>query len=170
MQLLVIRHAIAMDREEYAASGNPDDLRPVTDKGARRMKRIANALTAEIDTLDRIATSPLTRAVETAEIVARAYGLDDTEITYSLVPDAPFEDFEAWCDKDASPGVVAIVGHEPHLGALVTWLLTGFTESRIRLKKGGACLLEFDSAPRRGAGSLHWLLAPRHLTQMSDRD
>lgn len=170
MKLLVIRHAIAMDREEYAASGNPDDLRPLTDKGARRMERIAKALSGEIDTLDRLATSPLTRAVETAEIVAGAYGLDDTEITYSLVPDAPLEDFEAWCGKDGSQGVVAIVGHEPHLGALVTWLLTGFAESRISFKKGGACLLEFESVPRRGAGSLHWLLAPRQLTQMAGRD
>ena len=168
MKLLVIRHAIAMDREEFARSGNPDDLRPLTDKGARRMERIANALTGEIDTLDRIATSPLTRAVETAEIVAGAYGLDDTEITYSLVPDAPFEDFEAWCGKDGAQGDVAIVGHEPHLGGLVTWLLTGFSESRIQLKKGGACLIEFESVPRRGAGNLHWLLAPRQLKQIAD--
>ncbi|MBA3406387.1 MAG: histidine phosphatase family protein [Gemmatimonadaceae bacterium] len=167
MKLLVIRHAIAMDREEYAESGNPDDLRALTRKGARRMERIAKALRREVGTIDRLATSPLTRAVETAEIVAGVYGLDDTEITYSLVPDAPLEEFEAWCGAEAAQGVVAIVGHEPHLGSLVTWLLTGFTESRIQLKKGGACLLEFESVPRRGAGRLHWLLAPRQLKQMA---
>ncbi len=69
MKLLVMRHAIAMDREEFARSGNPDDLRPLTARGARRMKRVAKGLRAQIESLDHLATSPLTRAVETAEIV-----------------------------------------------------------------------------------------------------
>lgn len=165
MKLLVIRHAIAMDRVEFAATGDPDDFRPLTEKGARKMARIARALRAEIETLDVLATSPLTRAVETARIVADAYDMGEAQTTNALVPEATFEEFEGWCSKIDETGVVAIVGHEPHLSSLVTWLLTGRPESRIELKKGGACLLEFESAVRRDAGTLNWLLAPRQLTR-----
>lgn len=94
MKLLVIRHAIAMERGEFAATGNPDDLRPLTEKGARKMARIARGLKNEVETLDILATSPLTRAVETARIVADAYDMGEAQTTDALVPEATFEEFE----------------------------------------------------------------------------
>ena len=167
MKLLVIRHAIARDREKFAESGQSDDLRPITATGERKMKQIAKALVAEIGELDRLVTSPLTRAMETARIVADAFGIDKPEVTDSLVPDARPEQFEQWCGASNETGVIAIVGHEPHLSTLVTWLLTGRQESRILLKKGGACLLEFDLQPRRDSGTLSWLLTPAQLRKMA---
>ncbi len=163
MKLLVIRHGAAMDRDEFAETGQSDDLRPLTAAGKREMKRVAKGLRAEIGSVDVLATSPLVRAVQTAEIVADAYGIDITEKTTSLVPDAAFEEFEEWCTKLRNKEVVAVVGHEPHLSSLVTWLLSGRRESRIRLKKAGACLVEFDSEVRHDSGTLNWLQTPRQL-------
>jgi phosphohistidine phosphatase SixA len=64
---------------------------------------------------------------------------------------------------------VAVVGHEPHLGTLVTWLLTGVDEARVPLKKGGACLLAFASLPRKGGATLQWALTPALLRDVARR-
>lgn len=163
MKLLVIRHAIAMDRDEFAESGEPDDRRPLTKAGAKRMRRGAKGLREIVDGIDLLATSPYTRAVETAEIVSDEFGIGPAEVAPSLVPDVRFDEFEAWARTYADRDVLAIVGHEPHLSGLVMWLMTGHGDSRIELKKGGACLLEFGSSIRRGSGMLLWLLTPRQL-------
>jgi len=169
MKLLIIRHAIAMERDEFAETGQPDDLRPLTTRGEKRMKKAARGLRSEVFSLDHLATSPWTRAVQTADIVSRAYESDDAEILNALVPGTPFEEFEEWCETHAEKDVLGIVGHEPHLGALATWFLTGNTQSRIELGKGGACLIEFERAPRRNTGTLLWLLAPRQLRTLAPR-
>jgi phosphohistidine phosphatase len=167
MKLLVVRHGAAMDKEEFAETGDSDDLRPLTEEGRAEIKSVAKGLEAEVDTPDVLATSPLVRARQTAEIIADAYGLGTPEVTRSILPDAPFEEFEKWCSDLGEKKVIAIVGHAPHLSTLVTWLLTGRTESRIRLKKGGACLLEFEAEVRKEAGTLNWLLTPRQLSRGS---
>jgi phosphohistidine phosphatase len=165
MKLLVVRHGAAMERDDFATTGESDDLRPLTDEGKAEMKLIAAGLLSEVGALDVLATSPLVRARQTAEIIAEAYGVGDSQVTDSLVPGAAFEDFVSWCESLGDKKVTAVVGHEPHLGTLVTWLLAGGNQSRIRLKKGGACLLEFDSQPRRDSGILNWLLTPRQLVR-----
>jgi len=168
MKLLVVRHGAAMDHEEFARTGESDDLRPLTDEGRTEMKSVAAGLREEVETLDVLATSPLTRARQTAEIIADVYGLGAPKIANSLVPGASFEEFEKWCSGLGEKKVIAVVGHEPHLGTLVTWLLAGRSESRIRLKKGGACMLEFESEVQRDSGILNWLLTPRQLERASE--
>ncbi len=163
MKLIVIRHGDAMDREEFARTGASDDLRPLTADGEAELRRVATGLRGEVRTLSTLATSPLVRARQTAVIIADAFGMRAPEITDCLVPGAPMEEFEKWASAHAGDAVVAIVGHEPHLSTLVTWLLTGKAESRVRLKKAGACGIEFEGAPRRDSGKLSWLLTPRQL-------
>ena len=63
---------------------------------------------------------------------------------------------------------VAVVGHEPHVGRLVTWLLTGSSESHVVFKKGGACLLDLGVRPSAGGALLHWLLTPGQLRAIAD--
>jgi phosphohistidine phosphatase len=156
MQLLVIRHAIAEDREKFAESGEPDDERPLTRKGIRRMKQVAKGLAAAGGSIDVLATSPLKRAVQTAEIVADEFGLGGPEVIPSLVPGASFDEFSKWAESLGEVKTVAVVGHEPHLSGLIGWLAGG----QVEMKKGGACLLEFESAPRQGAGTILWSLTP----------
>ncbi|MDP9176052.1 MAG: phosphohistidine phosphatase SixA [Gemmatimonadota bacterium] len=167
MKLLVVRHAAAMARGEFAQTGESDDLRPLTDEGKDEMKAVSKGLRAEVEELDVLATSPLVRARETADIIAEVYGIDRPEVERSLMPGASFGDFEKWCSGFGEKKVVAIVGHDPHLSSLVIWLLAGREEPRIRLKKGGACLITFDSLPERGSGTLNWLLTPKQLKRAS---
>lgn len=166
MQLLVIRHGIAQDKDAFAATGKPDDLRPLTDDGRRKMRECAAGLRALVPSVDTIAASPLVRAQETARIVAEAYAIGTVETTNALRPDAANTLFVSWLAAQNHDRSVAVVGHEPHLGILVTWLMTGIGESRVELKKGGACLLEFDAAPQRGHATLLWSLAPGQLRKL----
>jgi phosphohistidine phosphatase len=163
MKLLVVRHAVAEEREEFAATGKPDDLRPLTDTGRRKMRRAARGLRRLVPRLDVLAPSPLTRATQTAEIVAEAFhGIQVTPVD-ELAPDAVPDALVPWLRGQAPDATVAVVGHEPHLGFLVGWLLTGRHASFVELKKGGACLLEFDDPPAAGGATLLWALPPRQL-------
>ena len=167
MKLLVIRHAIAQDKDAFAASGKPDDLRPLTDDGRRKMQNGALGLRRLIPGLDVIAASPLVRAQETARIVADAYGIGTIETTNALRPESANTLFVSWLAAQDGGRTVAVVGHEPHLGVLVTWLLTGIEESRIVLKKGSATLLDFAQRPQRGGAKLLWSLAPSQLRELA---
>ena len=165
MDLLVIRHAIAMEREDFAAIDSDDDRRPLTDAGARKMRRVASGIRALVDHVDLIATSPLTRAMQTAQIVSGAYGTAATRTVDALRPENTPKSFIDWVRANELGDVCAIVGHEPNLSQLVTWLMTGVDESRVVLKKGGACLVGFGGAPGAGAGTLRWLLTPSQLIE-----
>lgn len=165
MDLLVIRHAIAEDREEWAQTGRPDRDRPLTDEGRDRMERIARALRALVPQLDVLATSPYVRAVETADIVRDAFGKIEVVEAAPLAHGGSSEDVCAWLGARAETRI-GIVGHEPDLGQLVSWFLLGSVDGGCSLKKGGACLLRFVGRPARGAAELKWLLPPKLLHRL----
>jgi phosphohistidine phosphatase len=170
-RLLVVRHAIAEDAEEFARSGQDDSLRPLTARGRRRMVRGARGLRAQIPELAAIVTSPYLRAVETARILADAYGgAPEPRRAAELVPDARPAALLRWLralGPAASAGTVAVVGHEPHLSRLVTWLLAARGRPLIEIKKGGACLLQLDDDAGAGSATLLWALAPSQLRRLA---
>jgi phosphohistidine phosphatase len=168
MQLLVIRHAIAEERDAFAASGRDDSERPLTDEGREKMRRGAEGLRRLVPRIDLLASSPYTRALQTAELVAAAYarGRDDIKVVDSLTPEAPLERVQSWVQRQSKARVIAVVGHEPQLGLLTTWLMSGLRESRVELKKGGACLLEFEGQPGPGVGVMRWLMTAGQLRDL----
>jgi phosphohistidine phosphatase len=169
MHLLVIRHAIAEDREEFAKSGRDDSERPLTRLGRRRMRRNARGLRRVAPVIDVIASSPFTRAADTASIVADTLGVREEIVTLdALTPEQPSEALLPWLLTQQADATIAIVGHEPQLGRLVTWLLTGSAQSHVVFKKGGACLLDLGVRPSAGGALLHWLLTPAQLRYMAD--
>lgn len=169
MKLLIIRHGIAEDRDAFASTGKSDDLRPLTAEGRIKMAHSAEGLREVAPDISLLAASPLVRAHETAEIVGRAYGIEVRSTTDSLRPDAPLDEFLDWVRDRGEQAVVAVVGHEPHLSTLATWLISGIEKSRIEMKKGGACLLAFDGAPSAGSATLDWLMHPAHLRAIRRR-
>jgi phosphohistidine phosphatase len=167
MQLLVIRHAIALAREEF--SGDDDALRPLTREGRQQMQRVAKGLRRIVGDVDVLGSSPLLRAMQTADIVAEEFAGVDIEMVKALEPESALPTFVTWLRKQGDAEVVAVVGHEPHLGTLVTWLLAGLDEPRVPLKKGGACLLDFSTLPRKGGATLRWALTPALLRDVARR-
>jgi phosphohistidine phosphatase len=167
MKLLVIRHGPAGDSASWTAQGQDDRVRPLTSEGKKEMRQVAKALVALVPKLDILATSSLTRATQTAEIVAREYECE-IETLEALAPDRDPDQTLRWLQKQRSGGVVAVVGHEPHLSTFVGYLVTGEASSFIDLKKSGACLLDMADKPERGRGILEWLLSPRVLNRLAD--
>jgi len=167
MQLLVIRHAIAEDRESFAATNQPDDLRPLTKQGIRKMRRAAKGLRRIAPPVTMLATSPFTRAIETADILRDTLDGGPVVILDELTPDSPFESLRARLESLDETGTVAIVGHEPHLSGFVSWLLTGDANPILVLKKGGAVLLD---VPAEGRPALRWVLTPRLLRKLGQAD
>ena len=94
MELLIVRHADAGDREEFAKTGQPDHLRPLTKKGQKQMRVAAAALVQLVPRASIIVTSPYVRAVETQRIVSEAYGnTPRVETSDTLEPERPPADF-----------------------------------------------------------------------------
>jgi phosphohistidine phosphatase len=166
MQLLIIRHAIAEEREEFAATGRDDSERPLTKEGRDKMRRGLAGIRRMVPHIDLLASSPFTRARETAELVGEAYAIDEIKSVDALIPDGALPDVQSWLQRRSSAKVVAIVGHEPQLGELVTWLMSGLREGRVEMKKGGAALLDFEGQPGPAVGVLQWLLTAGQLRDL----
>jgi phosphohistidine phosphatase len=166
MQLLVIRHAIAEDKDAFAATGRDDGERPLTADGVRKMRRGAKGLRQLVPAINTLASSPLTRAQETAEIVRKEYELERIVDAPELEPGVAIGDVVAALSR-FDGDVVAIVGHEPQLGRLVTYLVSGTDRSGVELKKGAACLVEFDGQARSTCGMLRWSVSPSTLRDLA---
>lgn len=106
MRLFLVRHA-------EAASGEPDDLRPLTPAGRTVARTLGERLASEHPTA--VVSSPLLRARETAEQIARAAGLSP-EADERLAPGATAADLQA-AIADRGDTVVA-VGHQPDCSAI----------------------------------------------------
>jgi phosphohistidine phosphatase len=163
MDLLVVRHAIAAEAAEYADDG----ARPLTAEGKKKMRQIARGLRGSVPAIDVIATSPLTRAVETAQIVATEYEGVTPVVVPALAPDHPPAALAQWLDTQRRHQVVAVVGHEPGLSHLVSWLLAGSERSFIELKKGAICRLALPDTIAAGCATLVWALAPSQLRELA---
>lgn len=164
MRLLAIRHGPEEDREVFAATGRPDDERPLTKAGRRRVRRLARALERRLPAPTLVAASPLPPAEETAAIVADVTGAAKPVALEALAPGSYPELLLSWLQEQPPDALVAIVGHEPELGQLVTWLLSGQSHPFLRLRKAGACLLEFTGGVGPGSCELVWSLTPDLLS------
>ena len=154
MQLLLVRHAIAEDAEAFVANGRSDAQRPLTEVGRKKMRKGANRLRSQLRKIDILACSPLLRARETAEIIARAFGdppiVERSELDYRYPPEA----------------VVVAVGHEPQLSLLAGLLLADEPRPLLAFRKGGVALIEFPGRAVAGEGVLHWALTAGQLRSL----
>jgi phosphohistidine phosphatase len=167
MEIYIIRHAIAMEREEWTGS---DDKRPLTEKGKNKMEQIAAGLAAmEID-FTHIFSSPLVRAQQTAEILQNVLKIDHLDETDLLVPVADPAAIIPFLNKLPDSADVALVGHEPHVSDLLSYLLTGQHKSFATFKKGSVAMLEGVAPLRAGSLVMRWLMEPNHLVAIGEAD
>lgn len=163
MKLVLVRHAIAEEREDFAQTGEPDEKRPLTMQGRKKMQRAALGLREVVEEIDVLVSSPLVRAWQTAQIISDAFGDPPPASVDALIPDAEFDTFADWLTRLDDARTVVAVGHEPHLSSLAAWMLTGNAHPLFEFKKGGAALLEFIDEIQPGAATLWWLLTPAQL-------
>lgn len=151
----MIRHARAL---EQAAS---DWERPLIAEGRREARAVGAAMKKAGVHLDAIGCSPLVRAVETGTLIAVELGYDA-----ALTIDAAFTpDGSTTAMLNAIghlPGErVAIVGHEPSMGQLLSDLLG---RPGMSMVKAGVVKLAVEGPPAHGTAKLVWTISPRQLT------
>ncbi|MCI4347369.1 MAG: phosphohistidine phosphatase SixA [Thermoplasmata archaeon] len=165
MELVIVRHGPAADRDP---SRWPDDRqRPLTPDGIRCTRKAAKGLASLHPTVDKIITSPATRAFTTAEIVREVLEVASALETWDeLEPDAaPGPVLERLQRLSRKRGLV-LVGHEPTLGELVGLSVTGESVAVTRFSKAGAAQLTFAKEPRPGAAEIDWVLTRKQLERL----
>jgi len=115
VQLVIVRHA-------EAAAGEPDELRPLTPEGRETARALGERLAAEGVRPDAVLTSPLLRARETAQELARPAGLD-AEPDERLAPGATAEGVKAAAAERGE--TVVVVGHQPDCSQIAAALTGG---------------------------------------------
>lgn len=165
MRLYLVRHAIA---EAGTPNYEDDSLRPLTEKGRQKMKKIANTLKELGVQPDLIVSSPYMRASQTASILAKFLKYKD-EITYSdfLVPMGKPGDMIGEINQKYSVDELMLVGHEPNLGNLASVLLAGDQGVSVKFKKGGVCCISVDDLNNDRKAVLEWLITPKISIKVS---
>jgi len=162
VELYIVRHAIAAER---GPEWPDDNKRPLTDRGIDRFKEVVAGLVFLEVQLDIIFTSPLMRARQTAEFLAD--GLLEKvpiETADALAPGhTSLEVMEQIAREAGGATRVAVVGHEPDLGALAGWLIGA--RRALPFKKGGVGRFEMDSLASRYA-TLTWHMPPKALRKL----
>jgi len=193
MELYLVRHGIAQDRDAEGVSSDAD--RALTKEGKARTREVARGLRARGVRPARIGTSPYRRAEETARILAkellsppasgrRAHGEGRPEsplaVCEFLAPAGarqqagatveqltgavgPLVEWLLTLDAEA----VMIVGHMPDMADLASGLLHAGGGVGLAFRKGAVCCVSFAGEPAPGAGTLEWLLQPGYLRALA---
>jgi phosphohistidine phosphatase len=162
MQLYLVRHAIAFERDPQAW---PDDRdRPLTPAGRERFRRAARGLRALGVRPDAVLSSSYVRAWQTAEILSDAARWPAPRACAALEADHRPGDVLDLLDAHAEAAAVALVGHEPHIHQLESLLVVGEPDRMANeFRKGGVACLGLDGPAAAGAAVLLWHATPRLL-------
>jgi len=166
MRLVLMRHA---DAGQADSDRWPDDRqRPLTNVGRAEHARVAEALRRMGLRFDRILTSPLVRARETADITVRVYGdAPAPELTDLLADEAePASTLTGLARVQAE--TLLCVGHEPTLSRLAALLVSRDGRARIEMRKSGVALIECPAPLAPGRGRLQMHLRPEELVRLLD--
>jgi phosphohistidine phosphatase len=156
MIVYLVRHGIA---EERGSDWPDDSLRPLTSKGISRFRSVAEGLGARGVKVGAIFSSPLVRARQTAELLVPAWAEVPIQTVEELGPEhTPASLAKALVDR-AAQEAVALVGHEPDLGALAAWMIGA--KSPLPFKKGGVACIECGETLKTGDGTLIWMITPK---------
>jgi len=161
MDLYIVRHGIAIDREDPKCP--PDPERYLTEEGVDKTKQVAKAIAALGITPDLLLSSPYVRAMQTSEIFANAlkYSKQKIRRTDLLLPGAESSALFRELAKDKQASSVFVFGHAPHLDELIAAAF-GSKHHITALKKAGVAALKLKRVSPPSAEFL-WLATPRLL-------
>ena len=149
MQLYFLRHGEA----DWPGWTEPDDERPLTDFGKKEVRQVAKFLDRLNVNPDLIVSSPLPRALQTAEVAAEQL---KTKLRQdeALEPGFGISELSTLLKRHHSKALM-LVGHEPDFSSVISALTGGF----IKMSKAGIALVDLD--PETQKGRLLWLFPPK---------
>ncbi len=157
MNLYILRHASAGTRR-----ANPvvDIKRPLDKEGKQQCLLIGSYLNALNVQFDRIVSSPLKRALQTASLVGNETDFNGKiDVSEALAPETTVAKFQELVRGLQKYENVLVVGHNPSLAIFLGSLIAPSGRTSIRLRKGAIARVDCARLP----GTLHWLVDPRIL-------
>jgi phosphohistidine phosphatase len=162
VKAVFFRHGPALGR---GTPGIGEAERPLTPEGRKKTGLAAKGLRSLDLGVSGIFSSPLPRALETAEILAEILELPRPKLLDALLPGAPARQLLAEL-RDLRMETPLLVGHEPLLSASVSLAVFGSAKGSIELKKAGLAFVEFHPTAPRPEGTLLLLLSPGALRRL----
>jgi phosphohistidine phosphatase len=164
MDIYLLRHGLAMDREDPKCPPDPD--RPLIARGVAKTKKVGRFLRKLGIEFDVVLSSPWLRAFQTAKILCREIRHEKRfQISEFLIPGQdPEELVQMLHQAGREKRNVLLVGHEPGLSILASLLLTGHPKLELKLKKSGLCKLRMSDDAKKPGASLLWLLTPETMS------
>jgi phosphohistidine phosphatase len=153
IQLCLLRHAHAGDPMKWHGE---DDVRPLTEKGRTQSERLGRLLASSGFRPDAILTSPRTRALETATLVAAALGLE-VKIADDLGRSLDLPTLEDLLQSAGDPARPLLVGHDPDFSSLASELAG---VAYLPLRKAAIIRIDVVRPLRAGQGTIRWLVTP----------
>ena len=161
MELYIVRHGIAVDREDPNCPADPE--RFLTSEGMEKTRQVAKGV-AEVATVpDLMLSSHYLRAVQTAELFAEALEYPKQKIAKSdlLLPGAESLQLFRELAKNKELSTIFVFGHAPHLDDVIATAV-GTNHHVSSLKKAGVALVELKRLVP-PSGELVWLATPKLL-------
>ena len=161
IRLYLVRHGIAAEPGEFSGS---DFARPLTPKGRRRFRRAAKEFARLAEPVSLIVSSPLVRAVQTAELLAWTLKADAVEISSDLTPSGNADTLLRWVASRVSDGQgVALVGHDPGMSTLLARVagLSAADAARVVFRKGCIVRVDVGALPSARPAQARWWMRPK---------
>jgi phosphohistidine phosphatase len=153
--VVLLRHGIAEPR-----GTGPEETRPLTDEGHKKMKENARGLARLFSKAEAIISSPLKRAVQTAEHVVKAFdGKLKLQTSDALRPESDALAVRKLIDEIGATRLI-LVGHEPNLTEAMLHRTKMHADDGLELKKGGCYGVRIEED---GTAHVEWMLPPRVL-------
>jgi len=157
MEIYLLRHGIA---EERSDTGRDEDRR-LTGEGREKLERVLERAHAGGVAPSAIISSPLRRALETAEIAARQLGYEGKILrSPALSPGSSPQDVWNLLREHAGEMAVLLTGHEPLFSATVAHFL-GSLRGMVRFRKGALVCIDVEDGRSVPEGVLQWMITPR---------
>ena len=164
MLIYLVRHGEAVENEPQVVA---DEDRELSDIGRKKIKKQSKGMAAIKICPDVILTGSAKRAVETALIIAKELDLDDkVEECMEITADGDIDMMVSLLAKIPPVTSAMIVGHEPSIGKLASFLL-GSRRTIIEFKKGSVCCIEVSDLSEAEEGKLKYHLSPKQLRKLA---
>jgi len=155
MNIYLIRHAEA----EQTSDLKPHEERELTPRGIAILKASADIWKNYITNIDIILSSPLNRAMQTAEIVKKSFEVkNDVVEEISLLNGGKTEDLLNLADS-LGLNELAMIGHQPDIGIHIA-ILIGANELNCWIPPSTIAKISFDGNLKIGKGKLEFLIPP----------
>jgi phosphohistidine phosphatase len=158
VELYLIRPAEALPVGEDGIVG--DEQRPLSEASRAQCRALSEALQRLGARFEKVVSSPLVRAKQTAELLLAGWPAPAPEMVEcdALRPGGKRKELARFLQGLGTESAV-VVGHNPDLSMFAAWLI-GAREAQVELARGGVARIDTDGSPGKGAGTLAWALTP----------